>query len=240
MNTKQDKLKPPKKDLANLTHDSFKQFLKLSTANIANPLIDFVLPSFHQKEIEKWRQEVYNRIIDLEKRHNHVTIENLRNNTEFTTLLIECVQIANKTSQAQKLDMLRNGLINSIFEEIDINLKYYFFRLLDILTINHIILLDYFDNYQEGLHLLTTYEFIYKTIKKHFEDFHFKKHDLKLYLKTLESNGLIRISDELEDYENEVYTIDSLAINSGNKNLPMILVLETGKDFLRFIKENNN
>ncbi|MHB0756961.1 hypothetical protein [Polaribacter sp. M15] len=57
---------PPKKDLSNKVHEYINEVTKTVTGGFINPLVDFVLPSLHQKKFENWCNNVHSAIMELE------------------------------------------------------------------------------------------------------------------------------------------------------------------------------
>jgi len=59
--------------------------------------------------------------------------------------------------------------------------------------------------------------------------------EFKMLLGDLTTRGLIRISSDIDDYE-DIYVADNILVdNSTPKDLPKLIVTSIGKDFLAFI-----
>jgi len=64
-----------------------------------------------QKRMEEWIEKIENRLMELEK-EERVDLESLKDNQEFSALLLRTIQSAAITSQEEQLDNLRNYVLN--------------------------------------------------------------------------------------------------------------------------------
>lgn len=130
----------------------------LSMVPIAgSPLVEIlnilVTPSL-QKRRDEWFAKVGEKLIELEEK-KYLTLEDLQNNEMFIDISIKATELALKTSQAEKLEALRNALLNSAKpDSIDISMQQIFLSYIDTFTVWHIKLLKLFDNPEEFKHRL--------------------------------------------------------------------------------------
>ena len=226
------KLIPPKKDFGNKTHDYFKELIKIFTGGTLNPLIDYILPSLHQKQYEQWSQNISDAIIELG--NQKISLEDLRNNLEFISILKESMIIASKNHQLEKLNMLKSGILNSLNEEISFDSKLIFTRLIDNLSLSHIIVLKIISENLDRFENFKKFEDIFSTLLKFNSSLSFSKHELIFILYELDRNRLIKMSKEIEE-EEIVREYSRGLINNGDINLPFMIVTEFGKRFLEYI-----
>lgn len=227
--------KPPKKDFANHLHEYFNQTAKTLTGGFVNPLIDLILPSFHQKQFEKWCNDVYNSILDLE--NEKITLEQLRNNLEFISILKESMIIASKNHEQEKLLILKSGLLNSLKDSISYDNKLIFTRLIDELSVSHHIVLKTLNENNDSFKNLDKYQDIYNLFKEHSSYSIITKRQLVFLLDDLDKNRLIKVSRDIED--DEIVKEASRFVSAyGDNSLPFITVTEFGRDYLDYIIDN--
>jgi len=122
-----------------------------STASfVGGPLAEFfsmVIAPPLEKRRDEWLIEIFGRLKQLEGRVEGFKIENLAQNENFISILLYATQVAMRTHQREKLDALRNAVINSaIRQPIDENLQLMFLNLVDRYTPWHLIILQFLDN----------------------------------------------------------------------------------------------
>ena len=227
--------KPPKKDFANHLHKYFNQTAKTLTGGFVNPLIDVILPSFHQKQFEKWCHDVYNAILDLEDRK--ITLEQLRDNLEFVSLLKESMIIASKNHEHEKLLILKSGLLNSLKDSVPYDNKLIFTRLIDSLSVSHHIVLKTLNENIDSFKNLDKYQDIHGLFQEYSGNLIITKRQLIFLLDDLDKNRLIKVSRDIEDVE-IVKEASRLVTGYGDNNLPFITVTDFGKDYLNYILDN--
>lgn len=227
--------KPPKKDFANHLHEYFNQIAKTLTGGFLNPLVELILPSFHQKQFENWCFDVYKTILDLENKK--ITFEQLRNNLEFVSVLKETMIIASKNHEAEKLLILKTGLLNSLNNSISFDNKLIFTKLIDNLSVSHHIVLRILNEYLDSFKNLEKYQDIHRVFVDYVIDSKISKKQLIFILDDLERNRLIKLSRDIED-EEIVKEASRFVSGYGNNDLPFLTVTEFGKDYLNYILDN--
>jgi len=91
-----------------------------------------------------WMEQVTVAINEIHQRLG-IDLENFKNNEEFISILIQASQIALKNHQTEKLELLRNVLVNSFNNgSLSTDKKFTFLHLLDQYTPTHILLLEEF------------------------------------------------------------------------------------------------
>ena len=104
-----------------------------------------VTPSL-QKRRDKWFQDIGERLEKIEGKQNGI-LEQLADNDIFVDISLKTTELALKTSEDEKLEALRNALLNSIVNDtIDISLQQIFLGYVDTFTVWHIKLLKLFDD----------------------------------------------------------------------------------------------
>ena len=227
-----NKLTPPKKDLGNKTHDYLKDLIKIYTGGILNPLIDYILPSLHHKRYEEWCQNISDTLIELD--NQKISSENLQDNLEFISILKESMIIASKNHQSEKLNMLKTGILNSLNKEISFDSKLIFIRLIDNLSLSHIIVLKIISENLNHFQNLNKFEDIYQTLLSFNNSLSFSESEFIFILNELDRNSLMKISREIE-YNEDVREYPRALVSDGNSNLPFMILKEFGKQFLEFI-----
>lgn len=227
MSEQKDTGYPQEKNIDDSIVDSFKvgvslvPFFGAPVVELMNMLVTPVL----QERRNKWFQELGERVNKLEE-DGKVTYDELIKDDTFIDISIKATEIALKTHQKEKLEALRNALINSTLNNppIDISLKQIFLNYIDIFTIWHIKLLKLFNNpkeYETGFQYETTW---HKSVIEHaFPELKGKE---KFY---------ITICKDL--YLKDLITLDSLTVTMTKQGLFERRISQLGFDFLQFIEE---
>jgi hypothetical protein len=228
---------PPEKTGSNKLHEGIGQFLRSCTGP-ASPLVSLIWPSFHQKEVEKWRNTVHLELEELGEKYEVFRLDNLRDNPEFTSILIQATQIATRNFQQEKLTHLRNVIINTPITPPSPDLKLTFVNFIDELSVNQIKILSLLHQHDETKTIES-----YPKLLSFFQDNHglaLSNHEFKMYMVGLETRGLIRISKDFDDFEDEVYISSKLLLEDGEHGVfNFILVLDTGVALLDFITQKD-
>jgi len=112
----------------------------------ASELLSLIVSPSLEKRKSEWMEMVGNGLLDLEQKMG-IVLEDLHNNDKFIDAAMDATQIALRTSQREKLNALRNALLNSVLPNSpDESLQKMFFSFIDIFTLYHIKLLELFQN----------------------------------------------------------------------------------------------
>lgn len=231
---KENNLIPPKKDFANKFHEYFNESAKTITGGFINPLIDFVLPSLHQKKIEEWCENVYHAIIELNEKK--LTKEDLAENEEFISLLKECIIIASKTHQIEKHELLKRVVLNHFESPVPFDAKLLFARLLDSLTLSHLTLFRLIDRYFNEIKEIKDFSKIEKIFESDPLSNAIPDNSYRMLLHDLENMNLIATGDIV--FEVRVRQAFGLSAGGENPKLPYITVTKFGKDFIEYLMMN--
>lgn len=99
------------------------------------------------KRRDKWIEEIAEGLTKLEEKFEGFKIDNLYKNEMFITTVMHASQVAMRNHQEEKLEALRNAVLNSALPNPPENdLQQIFLNLIDILSTWHIIILRYFQN----------------------------------------------------------------------------------------------
>lgn len=230
-----EEIKPPKKELPSTIHEYLKGCVKTSTGGFLNPLIDIVLPSFHQKRFEKWCENIYKALMDLEE--TKLSKIDLSKDEEFISILKECVAIASKTHQQEKHSLLKNVLIKHFDSNLVFDSKIIFTRLIDNLTISHIYLLKLIDKYSEEIKDLRVFTEIEEIFKLDIISKGIPHNSFRMLLNDLEKSNLIATGE----IDFEVIVRQSFVLSTGEDNsLPNITITDFGKSFIDYVIHGNN
>jgi hypothetical protein len=226
-----EEIKPPKKDLSNKVHEYINDYAKTFTGGFINPLIDFVLPSFHQKRFERWCDNIYYAILELEE--NKITKEDLMADEEFISLLKESVSIASKTHQDEKHQLLKNALLNNFDSSLTFDSKLIFTRLIESLTISHLYFLKLIDKYADEIKDIKHFMEIKEILKTDSLADIIPDNSYRMIINDLEKLNLIAIGEVI--FETVVRQSGVLSYGGEDKTLPYIAITEFGKDFIEYI-----
>lgn len=208
----------------------------LSTAPyLGGPLTEFfsmVIAPPLEKRRDAWMIEIFTRLKKLEEQVEGFKIENLAQNDIFISTLFYASTVAMRTHQQEKLDALRNAVINSAIQPtIDENLQLMFLNLVDSYTPWHLILLQFFVNPKEyGRDHNIKYPEFYMggldtVIELTFSDLKGKEKFYVQIIKELISNGLLQPGEYYQGGMSEQGMFASR-------------ISDMGKQFLQFISES--
>lgn len=229
--------KPPQKTISNEIHEGTGEMLR-SFMGPVSPLLSFVWPSFHQKEVERWRNDVHNELIRLGETQDEYKIENLLNNSEFISILIQATQIASRNFQDEKLRHLKNIVLNTPITPPSPDIKLIFLNFIDELSVIQIKILSILNNRNTEIESIKSYPELFDFLTR-ICGLNISRHEFRMYLLGLVNKGLLRLSNDFDDFEDEIYTSHGMAIEDGKEKLNIyILVLNTGKSLLEFISEH--
>ena len=65
------------------------------------------------------------------------------------------------------------------------------------------------------------------------------KEEFSLLLQDLSARGLVRISPDIEDFE-DIYRTDKIITEDTNEELPKVIITQVAKEFLHFITEQKS
>lgn len=112
----------------------------------ASELLGLIVSPPLEKRRSEWMERVGAGLKDLEQKMG-VVLEELRNNDKFVDAAMDATQIAIRTSEKEKLEALRNALLNSALPNSpDELIRKMFFSLIDIFGVLHIKILELFNN----------------------------------------------------------------------------------------------
>ncbi len=234
MGNKQENYHPPKPDTGDTAHLVTKGLLSFIPA--ASELFErFISPPL-EKKLEAWREDVGEALRQLEA-NNKIDLELLQSDNRFISIVMHASTIAMRSYQKEKLTALRNAIINSIeIDNFKEDLQFIFIRFIDELTPTHILLLSFFVKNGSGMTDIESYSRIYDW----FEHLHpnISKEIFRLMCNDLTSRGLIRISQDLGDFD-DIYQSSNLMLEETKDDLPRVVVPEIAGQFLAFISKVN-
>jgi single-stranded DNA-specific DHH superfamily exonuclease len=102
------------------------------------------------KRRDEWIESIADGLIELEENFEGFKIENLSRNDMFITTVMYATQVAIRNHQKEKLEALRNAVLNSALPNApEEDLQLTFLNLIDTFTSWHLRILKFFDNPQE-------------------------------------------------------------------------------------------
>jgi len=196
---------------------------------VASETFSLILSQPIAKRMEKWMEAVVDKLSNLEKTIHTFKIENLKENDEFITFLIESSQIAYKTHQEEKLYYLQNAIANYFSCQLEYDRKYSYLRVINDLTPTHFIILKYISlNENFIINEIDGFEKLWEHYEKsnpNIDKYYFRK-----CVKDLENASIIRLSGDFSDY-----------IGGGgyahDESAPSIKLLDFGSELIEFIEK---
>lgn len=113
----------------------------------ANDLIAMIITPPLQKRKDEWIKSIAEELIKTKEKVEGFKFEDLQNNELFVTTFIHATQTAIKNHQKEKLEALRNSVLNSTkINAPDEDLQLIFISLIDSYTQWHLRVLKFFDD----------------------------------------------------------------------------------------------
>lgn len=106
-----------------------------------------------EKRKEQWINNIVKKLQEIEEKLENFKVENLAQNEIFITTLLQATSIAIRNHHREKLECLKNAVLNSALPEtIETDLQLMFLKLVDELTVSHISLLAFLNNPPKWCH----------------------------------------------------------------------------------------
>lgn len=116
-------------------------------AGIASEIFSLLLASPLSKRQDEWISALAQDLVQLRDKVEGFNLEDLSSNESFVTMTLQASQCALRNHQQEKLDALRNAVLNSALPNApDDDLQLIFLNLVDTLTPWHLRILKLFDN----------------------------------------------------------------------------------------------
>ncbi len=112
----------------------------------ASELLGLIVTPPLEKRRSEWMESIGNGLLELEQKVN-IVLQELQNNDKFIDTAMDATQIAIRTSEKDKLEALKNALLNSALPNSpDESLRKMFFSFIDTFGVFHIKFLELFQN----------------------------------------------------------------------------------------------
>lgn len=112
-------------------------------------LFDLVTAPLRGKRMQEWCEELRLRVNDLSQKVNGLTPERLAQDDAFVSAFAHASQVAMRNHQTEKLDALRNAVLNvAIGNAPSADMQQFFLTLVDSFTPMHLTILAYFETHE--------------------------------------------------------------------------------------------
>jgi len=165
MENDKENLNPPEQTNKDFKYSLSKGIVSMIPAvggALSTTIFEDIINSPIEKRLHEWRLLVQKAIYGLRDKHDEYKTENLRNNPEFVSLFLELQPIAIKNHQEEKLEFLRNFLLQSVIDDSNYNSNKRLLRIIDELPPNDVLVLYQLELFK---HLIQTSR--KKKYKKH-------------------------------------------------------------------------
>jgi hypothetical protein len=206
-------------------------------------LFSVVIPPSIEKRRNNWMSEVSTVLNELMS-NNANLINDLKDNEEFISLLLETSQLALKTHRDEKLKLFSQALKNSINIDFNFFVKETYIRYIEELNPNQISILNFIHRYQDRIKDVDSFQKYYNLLTKGSVglsptiDSTFDITTVRFFMQDLDKKGLILISHSIEELEDLVRENDYITTESKKGDLPYIKITQFGVNFLKMVEEN--
>ena len=109
-------------------------------------LFSMVIAPPIEKRRDEWMNDIAERLTRLEELYEEFSVQSLANNEVFITTVLHATTVAIRTHQVEKLEMLRNAVLNAALGiDVEDSIQLMVLRLVDDLTPWHLKFLKYLD-----------------------------------------------------------------------------------------------
>jgi hypothetical protein len=138
--------KPTKGDVAHTIAKAGLSSIPIVGGAAAETFAAIIVPPLTRRK-DEWVKSIADGLKELEAKVDGFKIENLANNESFITTVMYASQVAIRNHQKEKLDALRNAIINSALGvDIDQDTQQMFLEYIDSLTPSHLKVLGFLDD----------------------------------------------------------------------------------------------
>lgn len=235
-----DKYRPPVEDAADK--------VLAAARGLVPPIVEMVVPGSsipitffadfikapYDRRLQRWKEDVSAALISLLHSRGR-TLDDLKTNDEFQTILIQASQAAFRTHQQEKITALRNAVVNTAAGiNISTDLKQLFVRYVDELTPSHITLLRFLCENETKFAQIDSYETLFQAFIGANEHRGIERDEFKLLLEDLKGRVLIRISASVNDF-GDLYDAVLIAEGGETKSVALLRVTDMGRQLLSFV-----
>ena len=188
-----------------MANDKLVQTGKLvsALASMTNPITGLVGSFLFESLAFHSAQKTNELILDLEARLEALEktgvleINKLKQDESFLSFLLTACRIAQHTSRNEKINRIKNAVINHGIEHFDDNGSSSVLHLIDQLSEDHFILLSFIRDHIDELNEVDDYNAFYELFTS--QCLNMSRDVFGHYVSELKSRRLVRISDELSD-----------------------------------------
>ena len=227
------KYQPPKPTLGDDVHLVISA--ALSPIAGAAELFTYLSNPPLEKRLDKWRETIAEGLRQLEA-NKGIDLSRLQSDENFISVFIQASAIAMRNHHAEKLSALKNAILNAALPgqpKVDFYLM--FVRFVDELTPIHMKLLSFLIQEENDLRTIQAYQQMYDAFNDKYPEA-LTRDEYKMICGDLEIRGLIRISQDINDFE-DIYHADGILLESTNDDLPRVIVTDIAKEFISFVAE---
>lgn len=200
-----------------------------------------LLSGFYKSPIDRRREQWIEQVtadLRILDECRQINLNDLENDEVFTTTLIQASEVAVRNHQQEKIQALRNVVMNAAVG-IDINedLKLTFIRYINELTPTHFKLLAFFRENEVEFARAESYDVLLQAFNTTNSIINIQPDEFKLLCTDLISRVLLRISSRIEDFT-DIDENSYLTINDDDKKAeikPRLRVTDIGKKLLDFL-----
>lgn len=233
---KGNKLTPPKPstdDTAHLVASGILSFIPGAPELFRK----FVTPPLEKRQYA-WMQEVANTIERLGS-NKGLSLDELTNNEAFASVVLQATYVAIRNHHEEKRRALASCIFNAgIATDIETDLQLAFVRYVDELSPTHVVLLQAIRDRYSEIAPLKSYESLYQLLRTNLIDSP-TRDVFKMMCLELQGRGLIRISQDIEDFTG-IYEASAILAAETRDDLPRVIISEVGQQFLAFISSDSS
>ncbi|WDC83375.1 hypothetical protein PL321_11490 [Caloramator sp. mosi_1] len=227
-NIKED-LKNSKEDILHTAAKTGLSMIPVFGGVAAEIFSNIIAPPISKRR-DEWLIRIYKELENIKSKIQNFDWDSLSQNDNFITIVMHATQTAIKNHNEEKLEALKNAVLNSAIKiEIDENLQLMFINYIDLLTPWHLKIFTYFRNPREWLNerKINIPQF-YTTspaniLEIAFPELKGKRNFYDIIIKDLYSKGLLEL-ESLHTTMTESGALTSRTTEIGNKFITYISI----------------
>lgn len=192
-------------------------------------IFNFFVKSPAEKRLKKFIIALESRISVLENK------EILKNSESFQSVILQAIPVAIRHHQTEKREALLNIIVHAAANvDVDEDLNYIFINYIDELTLSHLVLMRFIENYLTQISNIESYEELFSRFNLETNDT-LSYDTLKLFCDGLVTRNLVRFSSELKDKSGIKEGGSFMLLEGLADESPMIRITDIGRQFVKFI-----
>jgi hypothetical protein len=205
--------------------------------NAATELLSALFAPPLERRRQRWMEEIADALRILEE-NRQISLSDLQSNESFITTLVQASEAAVRNHQKEKVEALRNAVVNSALGiNIKEDLQLAFIRYVNELSPSHLSLLTFFRDNEQKFERVQSYQELFQSFVSENPNADIQREEFYLLCSDLTARVLLQISANVEDF-NDIGLNDYI-VTERYSDKPLLRVTDIGRKLLQFLAAND-